>query len=256
MVKVLSVYKPIGITPNQLIEKLRKIHSEYRDEKIGFAGRLDPLARGVLLLMIGEETKNRDKYLALSKVYEFQVLFGVETDTFDALGYLQSNKLSSTPDNLEEGIKEFINSKMGKQVQIYPPYSSKTVLGKPLYWWARNNKLSEIKIPEKEIEIFSFDLIKIEDRPTKLIKEKVLANIAMVEGDFRQEETINKWNNLFESNLAKFFKVASFRIHCSSGTYVRSLVQDLGKEVGSGAIALDILRTKVGDFTISDTLRV
>ena len=149
MVKVLNVYKPIGFTPNQLIEELRinppatlraamrAGNKELRSEKIGFAGRLDPLAHGVLLLMIGDENKNRDKYLSFPKVYEFQVLFGVATDTYDALGFLQSTKLKNTPDNLDVQIAEFINNKIGKQVQVYPPYSSKAVLGKPLFWWAR-----------------------------------------------------------------------------------------------------------------------
>ena len=169
------------------------------------------------------------------------------------LGFLQNNRLNQTPDNLEKLIKEFINSKIGKKVQVYPPYSSKTVLGKPLFWWARNNKLSEIKIPEREIEIFSFALIKIEKMQTSLIKEKIMKNIKLVNGDFRQVETLNKWNKLFESSKVKSFKVASFSISCSTGTYIRSLAQELGKKTGSGAIALDILRTKVGEYTLNNS---
>ena len=65
MGSVLSIYKPIGVTPNQIIEKLREAQPEYQDIKIGFAGRLDPLAHGLLLLMTGDETKDRDKYLGL-----------------------------------------------------------------------------------------------------------------------------------------------------------------------------------------------
>jgi len=249
--KVLSFYKPPGITPNKLIDLIRKKYQEFADVKIGFAGRLDPLAHGVMLMMIGDENKNRDKYLNLSKIYEFQVLFGLDTDTYDVLGFLQSNKINMIPVNLEKQINEFIKSKIGKQVQVYPPYSSKTVQGKPLFQWAREGRLSEIELPTHEIEIFNFDLLKIKEVPFDQIQKKILENINSVDGDFRQSETIKKWTKFFESAEGLTFKIASFKIECSSGTYVRSLGHELGKKIGSGGIALDILRVKVGEYTLS-----
>lgn len=256
MEKLLNIYKPIGVTPYQLIQQFRKELPEYQNVKIGFAGRLDPLAQGVLLLMIGDETKKRDKYLTLPKEYEFQILFGIETDTYDALGLLQNNKPKQAPDDLEKQIRDFIKFKLGKNIQRYPPYSSKAVDGKPLYWWARNDKLSVIKIPEREIEIYNFELLGLEEIPADKIKGKIIRNIKSVNGDFRQAETLKKWNTLFNINGLNSFTVAKFRISCSSGTYVRSLAHELGKEIDSGAIALEILRTMVGEYALENSVQL
>lgn len=256
MAKILNVYKPIGTTPNQLIEELRSKNKEYRKIKIGIAGRLDPLAHGVLLLMVGDENKNRAKYLNLPKIYEFQVLFGVDTDTYDVLGFLQSNKLSVIPASLDKQIKKFIKMKIGEQPQVYPPYSSKTVKGKPLFQWSREGRLDEIELPLRKIEIFNFDLLKIEEMPIDQIKKRIFENINSVDGDFRQNEIIEKWKSLFKSEKKELLTVSSFRIHCSSGTYIRSLANELGKKIGSGAIALDILREKVGEYSLKESIKL
>ena len=116
--------------------------------------------------------------------------------------------------------------------------------------------MSEIKLPKREIEIFSFELINIEEILVNLIKEKIMENIKLVNGDFRQDEIINKWNNLFKLKSQELFTVASFSISCSSGTYIRSLAHELGEKIGLGAIALDILRTKVGEHTLSDSIKL
>src|SRR5262245_8184953 len=94
MKKVLPIYKPVCLTPNQLIEQLRNKHPEYQNEKIGFAGRLDPMAHGLMLLLIGYENKNRTEYLNLDKTYYFKILLGVETDSYDLLGLITSTNLS------------------------------------------------------------------------------------------------------------------------------------------------------------------
>src|SRR6185436_4759837 len=136
MKKILNVYKPKGLTPLAVVNQVKNKFPQYQKEKIAYAGRLDPLAHGVLLLMIGEETtKQKDNYLNLPKDYEFEVLFGVSTDTYDVLGILQNiNCHSREGGNPEIEIKKFLASKLGKQTQTYPPYSSKAVNGKPLHW--------------------------------------------------------------------------------------------------------------------------
>lgn len=256
MEKIINIYKPLGLTPVQLIQKLREDRKEYQGTKIGFAGRLDPLAHGVMLLMIGEETKKRDRYLNLPKTYEFEVLFGMSTDTYDALGILQdiSSKPMPQPVNLQ--INNFITSKLGKQTQPFPPFSSREVNGKPLYQWARENNLADINIPTHPIEIYEFEVAKVALIPILEKKRRILKNISNVSGDFRQEEIMKKWHVFFDLNKNKQFTIAKFRISCSSGTYVRSLANDLGKTIGTGAIALDILRTKVGNYMIEDSIRL
>lgn len=286
MEKIINIYKPLGLTPVQLIQKLRGDRKEYQGTKIGFAGRLDPLAHGVMLLMIDEETKKRDRYLDLPKTYEFEVLFGISTDTYDALGLIASysssehsesksnnlamkqyNNLSINSISLEKKIKQFIKSKHGKHTQVYPPFSSREVNGKPLYQWARENRLEEIQVPSKEIEVYNFDFLNLLEIPADEIHKRIISNINSVDGDFRQEKILKTWNNFFslspstslrvnmESKSDNFY-VAKLKINCSSGTYVRSLANDLGKTIGTGAIALDIFRTKVGNYMIEDSIRL
>ncbi|HZE86850.1 MAG TPA: hypothetical protein VE090_01450 [Methylomirabilota bacterium] len=267
MKKIQAVYKPQGWTPLQSINKFREKFPEYKNEKIGFAGRLDPLAHGVLLLMIGEETtKQKDTFLNLSKEYTFEVLFGAATDTYDALGLLEKQfvlghpgdattsigyqKILSLRSRMTKQINQFIKAKLGKQKQTYPPFSSKTVNGKPLYWWTRTNKLSEIKIPERAIEIYDFKLLGINELSPAKLKKEILKQITSVNGDFRQKEIKEKWKLFFKINSKTNFMTAQCNISCSSGTYIRSLTHELGKQLKSGAITLDILRTKVGEYDL------
>jgi tRNA pseudouridine55 synthase len=252
---LLNVYKPIGLSPNQAIQLVRKHFPEYKNEKIGYAGRLDPLAHGVLLLMVGESTKQKDTFLNLPKTYEFVVLFGVATDTYDTLGLLKNTKLTQTLPT-QQKIESFIKSKLGSQTQTYPPYSSKTVSGKPLHWWARNNKLSEITIPQRQVTIDSFTLVNLQTTPAAEIKQTVLQQIESVEGDFRQKEIKNRWEEWFSVNNNQTFYTARFKLSCSSGTYVRVLAHELGKKLGSGAIAFEILRIKVGSYSLDNAIKL
>jgi tRNA pseudouridine55 synthase len=256
MKSLVNIYKPIGITPLQLIEGFKEKFSEYENEKIGYAGRLDPMAHGVTLLLVGEENKNRDKYLNLPKTYKFSVLFGVETDSYDFLGILKKGVYSRVPENYKEKIKEFIKKNTGKRIQAYPPYSTKTVQGKPLFKWAREDRLSEIEIPEREIEIYCFKLLSEGEVPLEELEENFIKRVKLLEGDFRQEEIIKMWKTFFEINRNQKFIMAKFEIDCSSGTYVRSLAHRLGQELGCGAIAYFIFRTKVGEYTLDKSLNL
>lgn len=143
MKKTVFVNKPIAVTPLEAIEIFKVKFPEYVNEKISYAGRLDPMAEGLLLLLIGEENKSRNKYEGLNKTYEAEVIFGISTDSFDQLGLVEKAELKLFN---KKTIEKVINNFIGKQKQYYPPYSSRTVKGKPLYWWAKNNKLSEIQI--------------------------------------------------------------------------------------------------------------
>lgn len=253
MQKVLNIYKPIGLTPLQLIQKVREYYPELNNEKISYAGRLDPMAHGVMLLLIGEENKNRNEYLGLPKTYQFQVIFGVETDSYDILGLIKSTVSKNLPVNLEEEIKNFIKLNKGKQIQKYPPYSSKTVHGKPLFKWAREGKLSEISFPKKEIQIYKFKLLNLKQIDNNLLKLEILKKLAILKGDFRQEEVKRNWLAVFKKTSKINLVVAKLEVTCSSGTYMRSLAQELGVKIGCGAIAYDILRTQVGKWNLKNS---
>lgn len=264
MQTILNIYKPKGLTPLQTINLLREKKPEYKKKTIGFAGRLDPLAHGVLLLMVDEETtKQKDTYLNLPKEYEFEAVFGVATDTYDALGLINNIKIKQYNNDIQhikKELEEFIKSKLGKQLQPYPPYSSKPVNGKPLYLWARENKLSEIEIPKREIEIYNFKLLETGSVSPKKLKDEIMKQIDSVTGDFRQEQIRKTWDDFFSHDQGLktngHFLTARFIISCSSGTYVRSLVNEMGINFGMGAVTLDILRTKIDSYTLAGAIKI
>src|SRR6266481_5994392 len=197
--KVLPIYKPRGLTPLQTLNLLRVKFPEYKNAVLSYAGRLDPMAEGVLLVLIGEtanKKESREKYLGLDKEYEVEILLGIETDTYDILGKVTSKKLEA-PDT--EKFSEKLEKYTGVFEQPYPPYSSKPVLGKPLFVWARENRLSEIHIPTKSVTIFDIKLLNISKISTQKILEEVIKDAHDVVGDFRQEEIKKTWQKSFEN---------------------------------------------------------
>jgi tRNA pseudouridine55 synthase len=263
-----NIYKNTGLTPFQVVNRFKKEYPKYKNKKIAYAGRLDPLAHGVLLLLVEPETKNAKKYQNLDKEYEFEVLFGVETDTYDILGKIRNPNIScrSRPCFAGETLNNFQISKfkiqkisnefLGKYKQPYPPFSSKTVKGKPLFWWAREGKLKDIKLPSKEVEIYSLELISKRNMDIKLLSYQFTKKIKSVNGNFRQKAIMKDWKNFFKNTKQKEFPIVKFRIHCSSGTYVRQIAHEMGQMLCCGAIAYDILRTRVGEYKLEESIKL
>jgi tRNA pseudouridine55 synthase len=280
MNSVLSLYKPIGFTPLQMIALLKEQYPEYAKQTISYAGRLDPMADGLLLLLVNEENKKRHEYEALPKTYAFRVLLGVSTDTYDLLGKVQKTRktqifgesdnqmfrLSDTSGSLS--FLSLLESFQGTHLQPYPPYSSRTVQGKPLYWWARNNRISEIEIPVKEIEIFDIRLLSQSQTSLNDLRLKINESTAKVSGDFRQEEILKTWNTWFTNQQTRqpvnqstskpvtSLPLLNCRVTCSSGTYVRSIAHEIGEKLGCGALAYSITRTHVGSYSLAEALRL
>ena len=125
---VLNLYKRMGETPRERLERLRTEKPRYAMEVLSYAGRLDPLAEGVLLALVGGENLRREAYLSLDKEYTLDILFGFSTDSYDVLGRVTDSADMSSLEalkrkNITEGLREF----QGKISQEYPPFSSKTI---------------------------------------------------------------------------------------------------------------------------------
>jgi tRNA pseudouridine55 synthase len=196
-----------------------------------------------MLVMVGEENKEREKYLNMQKEYEFEVLFGFVTDTFDLLGLVTDY----AKDNIElngEQVANALKNFKGIRSQIYPAYSSKTVAGKALFEYARAGKLEEIEMPTKEVEIFDIELLEMREISKVELVVSLAEKIGKVKGDFRQQEILEKWGSVLVETEASVFHVAKIRMHCSSGTYARSVASGLGKELSLPALAYSIKRTR------------
>lgn len=249
MKKVIVLNKKIGETPLQALEKFRNKNKEYVGVPMTYAGRLDPMASGVLVVLAGEEAKNKEKYLNLDKEYEFEVLFGFATDTYDVLGkVVKSDEAKHERGELSIAILKNLKQFTGKFVQSYPPYSSKTVKGKPLFEYSRNEV--EVEAPTREVEVKKLSLEKLRKISAKKLLENIEKGVGKVDGDFRQEEIIKIWReNLNKDPKAEFF-IASCKIKCGSGTYVRGIANSLGENIHIPALAYSIKRTKVGKYKI------
>jgi tRNA pseudouridine55 synthase len=247
MEKVLNLYKKEGETPLETIERFKMDNSEYSREKMTYAGRLDPMAEGVLIVLVGDECKNKDKYLGLDKEYEFEILWGVDTDTYDILGIPKIHGSLASVDFGDEFVKVVTNMK-GRFFQKYPAYSSKTVEGKQMFQIAREGKIGEIEIPEREVEIYNFEYLGNYELREKELLENITKRILKVKGDFRQKEILEEWNKKIPKPGFGKFVISKFKVSCSSGTYVRGIVNELGKKLGVGATTFGIKRVRVGEY--------
>ena len=192
------LFKQLGETPNQCLMRYKMANKAYFAVPMTYAGRLDPLAEGLLLVLSGDEVREKEKYLDLKKTYIFEKLWGFSTDTLDVLGMVSEDEIS-IPTTIE--IKKALEKEVGKFEQQYPNYSSKPVNGLPLLEWARSGKLHEIEIPSHEVEIFEASHIARKTILGSDLLNEVKTKIKSVVGDFRQKEILNKWMETFFTRL-------------------------------------------------------
>lgn len=252
------IYKQIGETPLEALGRLREEKPELADESLSYAGRLDPMAEGLLLVLVGEkENQNRQQYLGLDKTYEFEVLFGAATDTFDPLGLVTNHVPTKqkcnqrTVTTFRKKLLSVLDSFLGEWEMMYPPYSSATVGGKQLWQWAREGRLDEIELPTSTVHISSLDLRELREVSTEALIEEMIADVKKVNGDFRQQEIVGRWHEVARK-LPEKLLVAPCELECSAGTYVRRLAQAVGVSLDIPSLAKRIKRTRVGEYVLTD----
>lgn len=249
---ILNVFKPIGKTSLQMINILRDKFPEYANQKISFAGRLDPMAQGVLILLVGDaENEQRREREKSEKEYDFTMIFGISTDTYDICGIpTLSNKKTS-----EDAIREKVNHFVGTIDQKLPKYSAYIVRGKPMYVWAAKDELKDEEIPRINREIFSINIIDFYTLNGQQLLEDITKRIGKIsKGDFRQERILPQYKYLLNSKQS--FLLMRAHAHVSSGTYIRSLCNDLGESLECMGISLEITRTRSGIYKLEDSIRL
>lgn len=242
----LLLNKQVGETPLACMDRFRVEHPEYQGVKMTYAGRLDPMASGLLLVLTGDAVHKKDEYLTLRKTYTCTALLGVETDTYDVLGLPLLGGL--VPDR--KGTVEALNSFIGTFEQTYPPYSSKTVNGKQLHQIARSGDINQVVLPTHRVtveRIFDVSEAAVSLRETAA---EIQTGIQSVSGDFRQLQIINEWKKIENTYPQIQITAISFSISVSKGTYIRGIVHELGKKLGCGACILKLHRTKVGEYEL------
>lgn len=237
---ILIIDKPAGITSHDVVWRARKI---LKEKRIGHTGTLDPFATGVLVLLVGQATRLAQFLNSDVKEYEGCVRFGYETDTGDLTGRRRQetgngrqetgngkreeecseNERPITKDKGQRTKGEIENalSKLrGEILQKPPMYSAKKIKGKKLYELAREGEVVE----REAVPVTIYEFVAVE-KDGKLLREN-------------EDETIDM----------------DVRVKCSAGTYIRTLAESLGENLGVGAHLASLRRTKAGDFGIESSV--
>jgi len=240
------IYKNRGETPLQALERLREKENIEKNISMTYAGRLDPVAEGLLLILSDKDVYRKEEFLTLPKTYEFEVLFGVQTDSLDILGIVDGTIVPN--DSVSREVFKLLTDFVGRFEWEYPDYSSKTVLGKPLFQHAREE--NEISKPAREMVVDGLDVLGMKVLNLEDLEEEIISNIQNVKGDFRQEEILESWKKTFTIYGNKHFSVIKFRAEVHSGTYIRVLAQKMAESLGLPGMALSIKRTKIGSMSL------
>jgi tRNA pseudouridine55 synthase len=208
---ILVVDKPAGPTSHDVVRRMRKVLNE---RSVGHTGTLDPMATGVLVLVLGRATRLAKFLSAGDKAYDATVTLGVSTDTYDAEGEPVGARHSGALPSRGE-IDAALNAFRGTFLQQPPAYSAKKIGGERSYKLARSGTgLS--RAPHGEV------------RPQPVSVTARAIEVLVVRG---AEVTL--------------------QVECSAGFYVRSLAHDLGQRLGTGAHLSALRRTRSGEFTLA-----
>ena len=151
---ILIVDKPKGMTSHDVVDFLRR---KFNLKKVGHAGTLDPMATGVLVMLIGRYTKLSGQFMSEDKEYEGSLVLGASSDTGDAWGKISASGKQTNFTDAE--IAAVFNNFVGETEQLPPMYSSVKVNGQKLYELAR--KGLSVKVAPRKILIKNLDIVKI-----------------------------------------------------------------------------------------------
>ena len=207
---IIIVNKEQGYTSNDVVQIIKKKFNE----KVGHTGTLDPMATGVLPILVGKGTLLSKYLINHDKIYVATLKLGIKTDTGDITGNIIEEKDVNDKCLQKENIQKVLEEIKGEQKQIPPMYSAIKVNGKKLYEYARKGQ--SVEIEPRNIEIYNIELIEI--------------------------------NN--EENEIKY------KVNCSKGTYIRTLSEDIAKALGTIGFMKSLNRTKVGNFSIEQALKI
>ena len=207
---ILIVNKPKNCTSHDVVYKVKKI----TNQKVGHTGTLDPMATGVLPLLIGKGTLCSKYLIEHDKIYKATIQLGKKTTTADQEGeVIEEQEIANNalePQYVTKRLKEFL----GKQIQTPPMYSAIKVNGKKLYEYARKGQ--NVEVPKREIEIYEIELLNIDKQNKKI----------------------------------------EYKVHCSKGTYIRSLCEDIAEKLGTIGYMAELERLKVGKFILKNAVSI
>ena len=221
---LILVYKEKGKTSRKVVEEIAKKYNK----KAGHIGTLDPMATGMLPVLIGNSTKLSKYLIEHDKIYLVEMKFGYLTDTLDIEGEILEEDRRFREKNIVDNdffdrIIASMKKELGRKKQIPPIYSAKKLNGKKLYEIARKDK----------------------EKATEMAKEK------------SKEITIY---NMYDISLKELWENTpkdislTFKVECSSGTYIRSLIRDIAKNMETYGVMTELKRLSVGKYNMEENI--
>ena len=231
--QIILIDKPAGISSFGVVAKVRgRLKSEFGHKiKVGHTGTLDPFATGLLILLTGKMTKKSGEFLKLDKIYEATLKLGYTSTTGDPEGVITKNQAwagdaaGGTPAARSEA------STVGETVATGPAQS---------------------KI---EAHLMSF-IGKITQTPPRFSAIKINGQrayrLARKGQDF---EIPSREVEIYSIEVLEYnYPILKIRVHVSSGTYIRTLAEDIGRSLGTGAYLTALRRTRIGNYDIKNAV--
>ncbi len=230
---IIPIWQEIGQSTHQLAAA----YSRLCNEPVTHTGTLDPLARGVVVLLTGEDRFKKGAETAWNKTYEFSILWGVQTDSDDQLGLIQHLGCIPTVAQVTTVLADFPTT----YEQELHPFSARRFQGKSSFEWAKAGVELPVKVRTVTLEHLSITGSSELSATQVLLEHEAL--IKQISGDFRQETVIASWQCLQQHDS---FFITHHSVQVSTGTYIRQLVHDLAAACGFPATTYAITRTKNG----------
>lgn len=206
MTGIILIDKPKDITSFGAVARVRRICGE---KKCGHTGTLDPMATGLLTVMLGGATRFSELLPSHDKAYRAEFRLGTVTDTLDITGkVLETRPVSANAAQIAAALAEFV----GEIEQLPPMYSAVSVNGKRLYDLARQGV--EVEREPRRVTVYSAEILEANESA----------------GEY------------------------AVSVECSSGTYIRTLISDLGEKLGCGAVLTELRRTAANGFKIDSAV--
>jgi tRNA pseudouridine55 synthase len=222
--QVLLIDKPAGITSFGVVARVRRQLSEQVGHrvKVGHAGTLDPFATGLMLILTGKFTKKAGEYSKLDKVYLATIRLGETSTTGDPEGEITPVTASDSPRVIASGAKQSRPSQT-KVEETLETFLGEITQTPPIY--------SAIKINGQR----AYKLARQGKTPEMPTRQVTIYDIKLISYDFPD---------------------LTIQVHCSSGTYIRTLAEDIGAKLGTGAYTTALRRLKVGQSSVTKALEL
>lgn len=253
---VVVIDKPYRWTSADVIRKVKYTairHFRKKNLKVGHAGTLDPLATGVLLVCIGNACKQAQAFQATDKEYVAGVCFGATTPSYD----LEKDIDRRMPygNVSEQSLRSVLPSFIGEQDQVAPLFSAKQVDGVRAYELARKLYREGKTVDDAARELLQVNRINITGMVLETYGTSPGEDTGTADGNTASSAQVSGASSRINvAVLPPGLPVATIRVACSKGTYIRALARDLGEKLGTGAFLCSLQRSRCGEFLADDAM--